>query len=73
MSTPVKLELDALFGDATCERVILIDDANWFNGSGGYPTLDELRQRVTREYPGRGMEVKDNIIRIYKPRSARSK
>jgi len=73
MSTPVKLELDALFGDATREHVILIDDASWFNGSGSYPTLDELRQRVTREYPGREMEVKDNIIRIYKPRAARPK
>ena len=57
----------------TREHVILIDDANWFNGSGGYPTLDELRQRVTREYPGREMEVKDNIIRIFKSMAARSK
>jgi hypothetical protein len=72
MSTPVKLELDALFGGTTGEHVILIDDANWFNGSGGYPTLDELRRRVDREYPGGRMEVKDNIIRICRPREARS-
>lgn len=69
LSTPVKLELDALFGDARA-HVILIDDANWFNGSGGYPTIEELRQRVAREYPGRQMDVKDNIIRIFKPRQA---
>ena len=68
MSTPVKLELEALFGDAR-EHVILIDDANWFNGSGGYPTLEELRQRIEREYPRRQIEVQDNIIRIYKPRA----
>lgn len=73
MSTPVKLELSALFLDAARGHVILIDDANWFNGSGGYPTLDELRQRVACEYPGRQMEVTDNIIRIYKPRASRSK
>ncbi len=73
MSTPVKLELDALFGDATREHVILIDDANWFNGRGGYPTLEELRQRVSREYAGRQMEVKDNIIRILKPGAPRPK
>jgi hypothetical protein len=73
MSTPVKLELDALIGDAKREHVILIDDANWFSGSGGYPTLDELQQRVNREYPGRQMEVKDNIIRIHKPRTPQPK
>jgi hypothetical protein len=73
ISTPVKLELDALFRDATQEHVILIDDANWFDGRGGYPTLEELQQRVAREYPGRQMKVENNIIRIYKPRVARSK
>lgn len=73
MSTPVKLELSALFLDAARGHVILIDDANWFNGSGGYPALDELRQRVACEYPGRQMEVTDNIIRIYKPGASRSK
>lgn len=72
MSTPVKLELDALFADAAQDHVILIDDANWFNGRGGYPTLEELRQRVAREYPDRQMDVKDNIIRIFKPRAAQS-
>jgi hypothetical protein len=67
ISTPVKLELDALFRDSAQEHVVLIDDANWFDGRGGYPTLEELQRRVTREYPGRRMEVKDNIIRIFKP------
>lgn len=70
LSTPVKLELDALFRDAGRDHVILIDDANWFNGAGGYPTLEQLRQRVAREYPGRQMEVSDNIIRICKPHVA---
>jgi hypothetical protein len=72
-STPVKLELEALFGDSAHEHVILIDDANWFAGRGGYPTLEELRRRVAREYPGRQMEVKNNIIRIHKPRAPQSK
>ena len=68
LSTPVKLELDALFRDAGRDHAILIDDANWFNGTGGYPTMEELQQRVARECPGLQMEVKDNIIRICKPR-----
>jgi hypothetical protein len=73
ISTPVKLELEALFRDAAQEHAILIDDANWFDGRGGYPTLAELQQRITREYPGRQMDVKHNIIRIYKPRAERPK
>ena len=73
ISTPVKLELEALFRDAAHEHAILIDDANWFDGRGGYPTLAELQQRITREYPGRQMDVKHNIIRIYKPRAERPK
>jgi hypothetical protein len=73
ISTPVKLELEALFQDSAPERVILIDDAHWFDGRGGYPTLEELRQWVAREYPGRQTEVEHNIIRIFKPRAARPK
>jgi hypothetical protein len=67
ISTPVRLELEALFRDSAQDHVILIDDANWFNGRGGYPTIEELRERIAREYPGRQMDVKHNIIRIYKP------
>ena len=65
ISTPVKQELDALFKNPAAGHVMLIDDANWFDGRGDYPSLDELRQRIAREYPGRKMEVTDNIIRIY--------
>lgn len=71
-STPVKLELEALFRDSAQEHVILIDDANWFNGHGGYPVLEQLREKIAREYAGRQMEVTDNIIRIYRPRAKQS-
>jgi hypothetical protein len=30
--------------------------------------MEELREKVSREYPGRTVEVMDDIIRIYKPR-----
>jgi len=74
ISTPVKQELDALFKNPAQGHVLLIDDANWFDGRGDYPSLEELRQRVAREYPGRQMEVTDNIIRICpsKPQSSAS-
>jgi hypothetical protein len=69
ISTPVKQELDALFNYCSASHVILIDDANWFDGRGDYPTLEELRYRIAREYPEGQMEVVDNIIRIHPIRS----
>jgi len=69
LSTPVKKELDALFEHPVQDHVVLIDDARWFDGRSGYPTIAELRERVAREYPGHVVEVKDEVIRIHKPRS----
>jgi hypothetical protein len=75
ISTPVKQELDALFKNPATNHVLLIDDANWFDGRGDYPSLDELRQQIAREYPRRQMQVTDNIIRIYpsRPRPSASR
>lgn len=66
-STPIRRELDALFHAPVQDHVILIDDAKWFNGHSGYPTIDELRQSVARDYPNHVMEVRDGIIRIHRP------
>ena len=48
---------------------MLIDDARYFDGRGDYFSIDELREHAAREYPGSVVEVKDDIIRIYKPAS----
>ena len=32
--------------------------------------MEELREKVAREYPGRVVELTDDIIRIYKPRKS---
>ena len=34
--------------------------------------MEELREKVSREYPGRMVEVTEDIIRIYKPRNSRA-
>jgi hypothetical protein len=68
VSTPVGRELDALFAHPIKNHVILIDDANWFDGRGQYPTLEELRTKVARDYPGHVVEVRDEIIRIHPPK-----
>jgi hypothetical protein len=68
ISTPVKLELDAIYKHPVQGHVLLIDDARWFDGRTDYPTMEEVREKVAREYPGHEVEVKDDIIRIYKPK-----
>ena len=72
ISTPVKKELDALFKHPVQDHVLLIDDARWFDGRSDYPTLDQLREKVSREYPCHVMEVKDDMIRIHKPKAQSS-
>jgi hypothetical protein len=68
-SAAIKQELDCIYKHPVESHVLLIDDARWFDGRTDYPTMEELREKAGREYPGRVVEVKDDIIRIYKPKS----
>jgi hypothetical protein len=45
--------------------VILIDDARFFIGKNGYPTLRELQEFVTRSKPGMQFLTDNEIIRIF--------
>jgi len=68
ITTPVKQELDAIYKHPIKTHVLLIDDARWFDGRTQYPTMEELREKAARDYPGHTVEVKDDIIRIYQPK-----
>lgn len=46
------------------KHVILMDDARGLNGQNGAPTVDQLRQQIESEFPGRKVEVKHDILRI---------
>lgn len=46
--TPVRAELDQLLSHRRTGDVILIDDARCFTGSDGYPSMSEIRERVSR-------------------------
>jgi len=71
ITTPVKQELEAIYRHPIKNHVILIDDARWFDGRTQYPTMEELREKAARDYPGHTVEVKDDIIRIYEsPKAA---
>jgi hypothetical protein len=68
IDAPVKKELECIYRHPIREHVLLIDDARYFDGRGDYYSIDELREQAALEYPGSLVEVKDDIIRIYKPK-----
>ncbi|HWG58015.1 MAG TPA: hypothetical protein VN661_03115 [Candidatus Acidoferrales bacterium] len=69
ISAPIKQELECIYRHPIRDHVLLIDDARYFDGRGDYLSVEDLRAHAAREYPGSVVEVKDDIIRIYKPRT----
>jgi hypothetical protein len=57
-------ELEAVLGHRVHNHVILMDDARGLNGQNGAPTVAELKQRIESQFPGRSVEVKQDILRI---------
>ena len=57
-------EMNSILADRRYDHVILMDDADGVNGEGGSPTLEELIAATYANYPGRQVEVANNIIRI---------
>ncbi len=62
--TPIAEELAWLLSRPVRGDVVLIDDARLFNGSDGYPTLDELRTHVAAHRPQAVFEVEADIVHI---------
>jgi hypothetical protein len=56
-------ELEAIL-EHRIQHVILMDDARGLNGKNGAPTVEELKQRIAGQFPGRAVEVKHDILRI---------
>ena len=46
-------ELEAILGHPYRRHVILMDDARGLNGQNGAPTVEQLKQRIETEFPGR--------------------
>lgn len=64
-NTPVREELTAILKHKIKNHVILIDDAESFNGENeDYPSIIFLKKYIQKSFPSLFFEVKDNIIRI---------
>ncbi|MBI2196495.1 hypothetical protein HYU45_02665 [Candidatus Daviesbacteria bacterium] len=63
-NTPIAAELTFILNHKITNHVILIDDADVFNGKNDYPPLKFLRSLISKNYPNLFFKVKDNIIRI---------
>ncbi len=56
-------EMAALVGHPVRGHVVLIDDARLFDGTGGYPRIDELPAWVQERRPGTDVTIDGDIIR----------
>jgi hypothetical protein len=63
--TPIVDELRVIFERCDGSEVILIDDAREFDGTGDYPSLDQIEELVRTHRPAATIEVLDDVIRIY--------
>ena len=63
--TPISEELQVIFSNWTIGSVILIDDADLFNGSEGYPQIKEIEAYVSNQNKGLRFMVNRNIICIF--------
>lgn len=67
--TPIFEELDHIFGDNRFEHVVLVDDARLFGTDPAYPSLDELREFVSRKRPSYTLSVENDSVRLLPPLS----
>ncbi|MFO1489884.1 MAG: hypothetical protein U1F77_00045 [Kiritimatiellia bacterium] len=61
---PVDRELAVIGAHHIKAHAVLIDDARLFNGTGGYPSLEEIDRLRARLFPGLRMTVEHDIIRL---------
>ena len=62
--TPIQKELRAILKHKIKNHAILIDDADMFNGTYGYPSMSEVKKMVKELTPWYSVFIKDGIIRI---------
>lgn len=64
LDSPVLEEIACVAEHRERGHVVLIDDARFFHGRDGYPTLEELSAFVSARMPAYDMEVAQDVIRL---------
>lgn len=64
LETPIIKEIEVILEHPIKNHVILIDDAQYFDGRNDYPKLAELEKYVLGRRPDLAFHVNDDIIRI---------
>lgn len=57
-------EVEAALSHSVKGHVVLMDDARMLDGRDGAPRFEELRARIAARFPGRRIELVNDIIRI---------
>ncbi|MGH9716105.1 MAG: hypothetical protein ACRD4R_05160 [Candidatus Acidiferrales bacterium] len=60
----LSVEVEAALSHPVKAHVVLMDDARMLDGRNGAPTFDELSARIAARFPGRRVELLQDIIRI---------
>lgn len=62
--TPIFEELGVIFGQSEFRHVVLIDDAREFNDNPGYPSMDELMDKLKLLRPNTEIRIENDCIYI---------
>ena len=62
--SPVTSEISTVLEQVRLRFAILIDDARFFNGGNGYPTIDHLQNLVASQGRRMTLAVENDLIRI---------
>lgn len=62
--SPINEELQTIIANNRLQHIILIDDARIFNGTQGYPTIEEVKDMTAKYFHGYHFSVDEDIIRL---------
>jgi hypothetical protein len=71
LETPVVKEVIAILRHKVKAHIILIDDARCFDGTGDYPTQNELKDLVAQNSLDFTFMISNDVIRIHPNRTVR--
>jgi hypothetical protein len=65
METPVAAEIRLILANSVLDHIIVIDDADLFDGTGDYPSIQDVSESVARLRPSWSVSVREKLVRIH--------